>query len=453
MIRRLFNDKNFFKLMLSIALPITLQNLISSSLNMVDTVMVGELGETQIAAVGLANQIFFLFSLLLFGINSGTSIFISQFWGKKDVQNIRRVLGIALLTGGALSLVFTLSALLIPDFLLNVFTNDRNVIELGTGYLRIVSLSYFITAVSFSYSFACRNVGHAKLPMIISAVSLVTNAVLNYLFIFGKFGFPRMEVNGAALATLIARLVEVILIVGIIYCRRYVLAGKPKEMFNLTKEFVLKFFKTTAPVIINEGFWSLGMTMYSAAYARISTEAVAAVQISNTVQNIFMVVFFGLGNACAVMIGNKIGADKNEIAIDYAKKYSILGPSLGILMGSALILSAPFILRFFNVSYSVRNDAIKVLFVLGIFMFIKVFNILLVVGILRSGGDTRFSMFLEVGSVWLIGVPFAFLGALVWRLPVYWVVVLVSLEEVVKASIGIPRVISKKWVKNVVEYM
>lgn len=453
MIRKLFEDKNFFKLMISIALPITLQNLISSSLNMVDTVMVGELGETQIAAVGLANQFYFFFSLLLFGINSGTSIFISQFWGKKDVVNIRRVLGIALVAGGFISLIFTLIALLAPEMILYAFTKDRTVIELGVGYLRIVSLSYFATAVSFSYGFACRSIGQAKLPMLVSAVSLGTNTVLNYLMIFGKFGFPRMEVNGAALATLIARLVEVFLMIGVIYVKKYALAGKVKEMFNFSTEFVIKFFKTTTPVILNEGFWSLGMIMYTAAYARISTGAVAAVQISNTVQNIFMVVFFGLGNACAVMIGNNIGANKNETALEYAKKYSIFGPSLGIIMGLAIIFLSPFILSFFNVSASVNSDAIKILIVLGIFMSIKVFNVLLVVGILRSGGDTRFSMFLEIGSVWLIGVPLAFFGALVWKLPIYWVIALVSLEEIVKASIGIPRVISKKWLKNVVEHM
>lgn len=453
MLKKLFNDTTFFKTMISIALPITLQNLISSSLNMVDTVMVGELGETQIAAVGLANQFFFLFSLLLFGINSGTSIFISQFWGKKDILNIRRVLGIALLSGGILSLIFTFIALIAPEMVLKIFTEDRNVIKFGIGYLRIVSLSYLITAVSFSYSFASRSIGHAKLPMTVSGVSLIANTVLNYLLIFGKFGFPQMGVEGAALATLISRVVEVILIVGIIYYKRYALACRVKEMFDLSSSFILKFFKTTIPVILNEGFWSLGMTMYSAAYARIGTGAVAAVQISNTVQNIFMVIFFGLGNACAVMIGNKIGAGKNETAIEYAKKFSILGPSLGIFMGLALILSSRLVLKLFNVSSSVNDDALKILFILALFMAIKVFNIILVVGILRSGGDTRFSMFLEMGSVWLIGVPLAFLGALVWKLPIYMVVALVSVEEIVKALVGIPRVVSKKWVKNVVDCM
>lgn len=453
MIKKLFNDKTFFKTMLSIALPITLQNFISSSLNMVDTVMVGELGEIQIAAVGLANQLFFLFSLLLFGINSGTSIFISQFWGKRDIPNIRRVMGIALLSGGFLSVLFTLVALIAPEIVLHAFTKDRSVIMYGTGYLRIVSLSYLITAISFSYSFACRSIGHAKLPMAVSAISLVTNTILNYLLIFGKFGFPNMGVEGAALATLVARIVEVVLLLGVIYHKKYVLASRLDEMFKLSHDFVMKFFKTTAPVILNEGFWSLGMTMYSAAYARIGTGAVAAVQIANTVQNLFMVIFFGLGNACAVMIGNKIGANKNETAIEYAKKFSVMGPSLGIFMGLLLILSSRHILRLFNVSSGVGDDVVKILFIISLIMAVKVFNILLVVGILRSGGDTKYSMFLEMGSVWLVGVPLAFLGALYFKLPIYMVVALVSLEEVVKAAVGIPRFISKKWVKNVVEHM
>lgn len=453
MIKKIYTDKTFFKTMLSIALPITLQNFISSSLNMVDTVMVGELGEIQIAAVGLANQLFFLFSLILFGINSGTSIFISQFWGKRDIPNIRRVVGIALLSGALISLVFMLVALIAPETVLQAFTEDRNVIAYGTGYLRIVSMSYIITAISFTYNFACRSIGHAKLPMAVSAISLGTNTLLNYLLIFGKLGFPHMGVEGAALATLIARIVEVVLLIGVIYHKKYALASRFDEMFKLSRDFVLKFFKTTTPVILNEGFWSLGMTMYSAAYARIDTGAVAAVQIANTVQNLFMVVFFGMGNACAVMIGNKIGANKNETAIEYAKKFSLLGPSLGVFMGLLLILSSRLILKFFNVSSSVENDAVKILFVIALVMAVKVFNILLVVGILRSGGDTRYSMFLEIGSVWLIGVPLAFLGALYFKLPIYMVVSLVSLEEVVKAAVGIPRFISKKWVRNVVEQM
>jgi putative MATE family efflux protein len=289
--------------------------------------------------------------------------------------------------------------------------------------------------------------------MVVSAVSLGCNTLLNYLLVYGKLGFPSMGVNGSALATLIARIVEIVLLVTIIYKKKYALAGRLAELFNLSKEYIIKFFRTTTPVILNEGFWSLGMTMYSAAYARISTGAVAAVQISNTIQNLFMVIFFGMGNACAVMIGNKIGADEKTAAISYAKKYSVMGPALGLVMGTALVAAAPKVMLLFNVSEVVQKDIFRILVVLAIFMSIKIFNIILVVGILRSGGDTKFSMFLEMGSVWLVGVPLAFLGSIVWKLPIYSVIALVSIEEVVKASFGIPRLLSNKWVRNVVEHM
>ncbi|KXG73748.1 MATE family efflux transporter [Thermotalea metallivorans] len=446
-------DKHFYKTMLGIALPIALQNLISSSLNMVDTVMIGRLGETEIAAVGLANQVFFLFILLTFGVNSGCAIFIAQFWGKKDIFNIRRVLGLALISGGMISLSFAAGAFFVPSFILSIFTKDKTVIELGAQYLRIVSFSYFITAISFAYGFASRSIGKAKLPMMVSAVSLLSNTVLNYLLIFGKMGFPAMGLRGAALATLIARSIELFLMLKMIYKDGEVLAGKIKEMLNLDLGFMAKVFQTALPVILNEGFWSLGMVMYSIAYARISTEAIASIQISNTVQNVFMVVAMGLGNSCAVMLGNEIGAGHRKKAISYAATFSILGPVLGAAMGFVLILASPFILSLFKVSPTVYENAHRILILMGLFMAARIFNTILIVGILRSGGDTKFSLFLEMGSVWLLGVPLAFVGAILWKLPVYWVYALISLEELLKASIGLPRVISKKWVRNVVEHM
>jgi Na+-driven multidrug efflux pump len=235
--------------------------------------------------------------------------------------------------------------------------------------------------------------------------------------------------------------------------KKGVLAGKISEMFDISLDFVKKFFNTALPVILNEGLWSLGITMYSAAYARIGTGAVAAVQISNTIQNLFMTIFFGLGNACAVMIGNQIGAGKKETAISYSKKYSIITPTFGIIMGLLLMLFSPAILNLFNISPEVRVNVHRILNILSLIMFMKAYNIIVVVGILRSGGDTRFSLFLDTGGIWLIGVPLSFIGALVWKLPVYYVVALVSIEEVFKFTIGIIRVVSKKWVRNVIEHM
>jgi len=361
-------EKNFYKAMLAIALPITLQNLISSSLNMVDTIMIGRLGETEIAAVGLANQIFFLFALLLFGTNSGASIFVAQFWGKKDIVNIRRVLGIALASGTIISLIFASAAFIAPNFILSIFTEDMEVIHLGSQYLRIVSFSYFITAISFSYGISSRSIGEAKLPMIVSAVSLVANTILNYLLIFGNLGFPAMGVRGAALATLMSRAIEVSLLLWVIYRKGDVLAAKVHELLDLSYEFVSKFFKTTTPVILNEGLWSLGMVMYSIAYARIGTGAIASIQIANTVQNIFMGITMGLGNACAVMIGNQIGANQEETALTYAKRFAKLGPSLGLVLGILLLILASNVLNLFNISEAVRKDSINILRVMSIFM-------------------------------------------------------------------------------------
>ncbi len=418
---------------------------------MVDTVMIGALGERDIAASGLANQLFFLFVLILFGINSGSGIFIAQYFGKKDIKNIHRVQGIGLITSCSIALIFTLGAVLFPKSILSAFSKDSMVVIQGSKYLRIVGLSYVINAISLSYAFALRSTRQAKIPMFISIIALLTNTILNYLLIFGKFGFPFLGIEGAAIATLIARIVEFLCILGYVYSTKNILAAPLKQLFDLSKEFIANFFKITIPVILNEGFWALGMTMYSMAYARISTEAIATVQISNTVQNIFMVMNMGISNACAVMIGNKIGEGKQHRAIEYSKKFSYIVPILGAVMGLLLIIASPLILKAFSVRAETYSDAIKVLRIIGIIMPIKAFNALLVVGILRSGGDTKFSLFLETGTVWLVGVPLAFLGALLLKWPVYMVVSLVMLEEVVKVFIGIWRVKSKKWIRSVVQ--
>lgn len=444
-------NRDFYKNMASIAVPIVIQNLITSSLNMVDTVMIGSLGKSNIAAVGLANQFFFLFVLLLFGINSGAAIFISQFWGKRDIVNIRKVQGIAILSGLILSIVFGGAAFFLPEQILRIFSTDSVVIDLGSRYIKIVSISYFLTAISFSYSFASRSIGHAKLPMMVSAISLGINTLFNYVLIFGNLGFPELKIIGAAIATLTARAVELTLLLFIIYRSGNVLAAKVKELFDFSYDFIKKFFNTTLPVILNEGFWSLGVTMYSIAYARISTDAIASVQIATTVQNVFMVIGRGLASACAVMIGNKIGANEEPEAVNYSKRFAIISTVLGIILGCLLFLSSHMILGLFNISQQVYINAQKILWIMALIMGAKMFNLILIVGILRSGGDTKFSLFLEAGSVWIVGVPMAFIGAHLLKLPIHWVVLMVSSEEIVKALIGIPRVISKKWVKNVVK--
>lgn len=448
--RNLKNKKDFFICLLTIAIPIIIQNLISSSLNLVDNIMIGKVGSTEIAAVGLANQFYFLCSLLIFGINSGCSIFISQFWGKRDEKNIKKVLGMCIILGGGASIIFSAAAIFIPKTIMSLYIKDVEVINLGASYLRIVGMSYIFTAISFSYSFGCRCVGQAKLPMITSGIAILCNTILNYIFIFGKFGAPTLGVKGAALATLIARLIELLLILYIIYSKQSVLSAKIKDIIHIDKEFYFKILVTIAPVILNEFFWALGMTLYSVAYAKISKDAVAAVEISNTVKNIFMVASFGLANSCSVMIGNEIGASKEGNAMMVARRFIVITLLTGIILGLGIFISKDAILSLYNISTTTLKDARYILSLYSVILPINMFSSLFIVGIFRSGGDTKFSMCLEVGTVWLIGVPLAFLGATFMKLPVYLVVLLVAMELVVKILIAIPRFKSKRWIKNLV---
>ena len=446
---KFWKDKVFLKSMMAIALPIALQNLISSSLNMVDTLMISSLGQASISAVGLANQVFFFYILMSFGINSGSSIFISQYWGKRDIKSIRKVLGLALSISTILGIIFTLIGFLAPGFIMSIFIKDAEVIKLGTDYLRIVSLSYLITAISFAYSVALRSTGRAAVPLKVSIISFLTNTFFNYILIFGKFGISPMGVKGAALGTLIARIVEISFILYSVYNHEGPLAASLKELLDWDKSFVKRYFKTTYPVIINEGFWSLGQIMYSIAYARIGVEATAAVQIVTTIQNIFFVIVRGLANASTVMIGSKIGAGEKEEAYNYSIMFLSMSTISGLVLGMIMSLSPDLTLSLFrNLEPELYEVARKMLVIMGLIFTIRTFNATLIVGVLRGGGDTTYSMYLEMGSVWLIGVPLAFLGALVFKLPVYWVMALISTEEIVKAAIAIPRVLSKKWIKD-----
>ncbi|WP_406766064.1 MATE family efflux transporter [Candidatus Clostridium radicumherbarum] len=441
-------DKKFFKALLRLAVPIVLQNLVLSSLNLVDTIIIGGLGERAIASVGLANQYFFLLNLLLFGITSGSSIFTAQYWGNKDIKNIKRVLGICVITGGLGALIFTIGGLLIPEQILGIFSKDRDVIILGGQYLRIIAFSYIITSISFAYSFTLRSTGQVKIPMFVSITALGINTFLNYALVYGYFGLPKMGVQGSALATLIARIIEMTLLLFIVYKTKNVIAGKLKELLDLSADFIKNFFKVTIPVIMNESIWALGVTLYSVVYARMGTEVIASTNISSTIERITWVIFMGLGNACAVMIGNKIGEGDEKEAFIYAKRFIILGPSLAIIGGIFVYFNSHFILSAYKVSPTVYNYAAKNLIVFSVFLWVKVFNFTSIVGILRSGGDTKFCLFLDTSGVWLIGVPLAFLGGLVWHLPVYWVYTLVFMEEVYKLILGLPRILSKKWINN-----
>ena len=444
-------QKDFIKRLLAIAVPVTLQNLIASSLNLVDTVMIGSLGEVSIAAVGLANQFFFLFHLLIFGTLSGMTVFIAQFWGKKDLPNIHKTLGMGLTIGIVGTMIFSSLGWLAPHWVLGFYSDDPEVVRLGSQYLRIVVSCYLGTALSFTFGFSSRSIGNAKLPMIVSMIALATNTLLNYLLIFGNFGFPQLGVQGAAIATFVSRWLEFFLILILMKRQGSPLLTKITHYFSYSKEFVIRVLKTSGPVIFNELLWALGMTLHMVAYAHIGTRAVASVQIANTVNGLFIVFGFGVANACAVILGNTLGEGKIDEAKMEGRWFLKIAFGVGAVLAVILMVSKPFALQFYSVQESTLAVASGLLTVMAISMPLRMMNATIIVGVLRSGGDTRYALLVDVGSVWFVGTALAFFGAYVLHWPMVWVYALVTLMEVAKIATGLPRVMTDRWARNLVD--
>ncbi len=437
--------------MFKLGTPIVIQNLITFSLGAVDMLMIGQLGATEVAAVGLADQIFFLMILMLFGIASGAAVFTAQYWGKGDLAGIHKALGLSVLIGLAGSTLFGLGAVLAPDWILGIYTEDPAVITLGSSYLRIVGFSYVGTAVAVCYTFILRSIESVRLPMIVGAIALIFNTTLNYMLIFGHFGMPRLEVAGAAIATCGARFLEPVILLLVIYLTKSPLAASPRRLLAFDLGFVPKFLKTSLPVVMTEVAWSLGITTYSIIYARISTEAIAAINIVVTIERMAFIIFLAMASASAIMIGNRIGADEIDKAYDYGKRFMALGVLVGLPIGWLVIAASGPIMSLYNVSADVVAAARSVMTIMGLILPIKITALLIFIGVLRSGGDTRFSFFLDAGAIWLIGVPLAFTGAFIWGLPVYWVYLLSITEEVIKVGIALWRFFYGPWIHRLAE--
>lgn len=445
-----FRDKDFFRSMLVIALPIAFQQLITAGLNMVDVLMVTRLGEASVAALGLANQIFFLLILFLFGITSGMSIFTAQFWGKGDVEQIHHVLGICLTIAISVGALFSCAAIFAPQHLMGFYTDDPEVIQLGSEYLRIVGVSYIFTAITISYATVLRSITHVTLTVVVAMVAWALKTVVAYAFIFGVAGLPALGVRGAAVGTCFGWIFQTILLLTFVYRLKTPLAANPLSFFRFDRPFLFTVLKTSMPAAFNEVLWSVGITSYNAVYARISTDAIAAVNINATIEELAFVLFIGLGNACAVMVGNKIGAGGKSVAFEYGRRFTILGVGAGILGGAIVITIREAVIGAIPMLPSTADNLRGLMLVYGLSAWLKIFNYMLFIGALRAGGDTRYAMFTELFSIWCIGVPSALIGGFVLHLPVYGVYALVLLEEAIKAVIVLRRFLSRKWIHDLV---
>jgi MATE family, multidrug efflux pump len=443
-------DKAFFRAMLALAVPVAFQQLITAGLNMIDVLMVGQLGEASVAALGLANQIFFLLILFLFGTTSGMAIFTAQYWGKGDVESIRKVLGICLVLAISVAALFSLAATLIPERLMSFYTEDPEVIKLGSSYLRIVGLSYVLMAISVSYISVLRSITQVTMTVFVSVCALILKTAIGYTLIFGHFGLPALGVRGAAIGTGIGWAFECVLLLILVYARKTPLAANLLTFFHFDRPFLFNVLRTSMPAAINEVIWSFGITTYNAVYAHIGTDAIAAIQINATIEELMFVLFIGLGNACSVMVGNKIGEGEKETAFEYSRRFTILAVSCSMLGGVVVFFIRDFVTGLYQLSPSAAHNLMNIMVVYALSAWLKVFNFMLFIGALRAGGDTRYAMFTELFSIWMIGVPAALIGGFVLHLPVYIVYAMVLLEEAAKALIIFRRYLSRNWIHDLV---
>ena len=443
-----YKDPDYFSNVQKIALPIIIQQLMFSGLNMLGVILIGQKGDASVAAVGLAGQIAFLLNLVHFGIISGAAMFTAQFWGKHDIPNLRRVLGLCLMLATSASLIFFTLSQLWPSQILHIYSKDSMVIELGTSYIRTFSWTFLFFAITFSYALVMRSTGDVKTPTAISVGALLISTFLSYSLIFGKFGLPELGIQGAAVAAVIARLLECVTLLVVTYTRKLPVAASLRELTNFDRVFFRRVIKPMLPVILNELFWSLGITTYNIIYGRMGTQSYAAINIVSTIEQVGFVVFIGISNATSVLVGNRIGSGREDEAYLYAGRSLGLGILGGILLGLVLQLVKIPILSLYKVSPEVIQDASRIINVVSFFLWVRVNNMTTVVGILRAGGDTRFSLFLDGIIIWIVGVPMAYLGAFVFNWPVYLVYLCAMSEEATKWFLGINRYFSRKWINN-----
>ncbi len=428
-------------------MPIAFQQFMLALVSASDALMLGMISQNSLSAVSLAGQVTFIHSLLLEAMTIGLSLLAAQYWGKGDIPAVERIFAYVMKITTLISLLFTLSALLVPGLLMKIFTNDPVLIRGGSVYLRVIAVSYLLTGISQMYLCILKNSGRAGKSSMISATSVIINIFINAVLIYGLFGIPRMEIAGAALATVTARVIEVV------WC---VCETSRKDQVKLRAKYLLRndiilrrdFWKYTTPVICNEIVWGTGFSMYSVIMGHLGTDAVAANSIANIVKNLAACFCMGLGNGGGIMVGNELGAGKPDTAREYGGRLCRLAVASGIVSGLILLACSPLILRVANLSTVSREYLQGMLLICAYYMIGRSVNGVTISGIFCAGGDSRFGLYCDCITMWCIIVPLGLIAAFILKLPVLAVYFVVSLDEFVKIPAVYRNYKKYRWVRD-----
>ncbi|BCJ93287.1 MATE family efflux transporter [Anaerocolumna cellulosilytica] len=441
--------KQFYKLVLSLVIPMALQNLINVGVTSADVIMLGKVGETVLSASSLAGQVQFIMTLIFFGLTSGAAVLTAQYWGKKDIRTIEKVLGITMRFALIVGIFFTAVVLVFPAQIMRIFTSEEPVIREGVDYLRIIAFSYIFIAITMIYLNIMRSVERVIISTLVYLVSLIINIIFNAIFIFGLFGLEPMGIKGAALATLIARIVEFLIV--LFYSKKInkEVQFRFKNLLVRDKLLMKDFLEYSLPVVVNELMWGAGTAANAAIIGHLGQSVVAANSVTQVTRQLATVIAFGLANATAIILGKAIGEQKEELAKIYAKRLIRLTLILGVI-GAIVVQGVSHIAKAnMNLSAEANSYLGIMMFVMSYFVIGQVYNTTMIVGVFRAGGDTRFGLVLDVITLWGCSILLGFIAAFIlkWSIPIVYIIIMS--DEIIKIPLSTWRYKSMKWLRNV----
>ena len=426
-----------------------IQNLINVGVTAVDVMMLGRVGEKVLSGSSLAGQIQFIMMLIFFGITSGATVLTAQYWGKKDIRTIEKILGMGLTISLAIAVIFMTLALTIPGPLMRIFTSDPEVIGEGVKYLRIVGISYLFIAVTQVYLNIMRSIERVVIATFVYLISLIVNAVINAILIFGLLGFPALGIQGAAIGTLCARMTETLIVLIYAHFMNRDVKIRPRFMIQIDRVLAKDYLIYAMPVVLNEMMWGLGSTANTAVIGHLGSAAVAANSVAQVARQLATVVAFGVSNATAIYLGKTIGAKEFHLAKEYGKRFLWLSIITGAVGGGIILIAAPIANHVMTLSQEAQGYLYFMFFVMSYFTLCQAINTTLVVGVFRAGGDTRFGLILDVSTMWGCSILLGMIAAFVFHAPVQVVYILLMSDEVIKVPITVMRYRSYKWIQNV----
>ena len=428
-----------------LALPIALQQFMTALVGACDAIMLGKLSQDAMSAVSLATQVTFVFNLFMFAFMAGENMFVAQYYGKGDYTGISQVFSLVTKICGCIAVVFLTGTLFFPEQLMRILTNEETLIVLGSEYLRVIGISYVFSGIAQTFLAIMKNCGAVNMSTLINGVMVILNIALNAVFIFGLSGFPKMGIKGAALATVLATVVQFLWSVGYVLCRiravKFSLRSCEKKLFG-------RFWQKTVPLLINNLAWGIGFSMYSVIMGHLGTDAVAANGIANISKNLVVCFCLGLGNAGSIIVGNRLGADRLQEAKEAGGTLTRTAIIAGIVSGLVLIALSPFITKMVDLTPTARGYLQKMLLISSYYIAGKSVNCMTIGGIFAAGGDSKFGMLCDSVTLWCIIVPLGCICAFILKLPVMVVYFVLNLDEIIKLPVVYKHYKKYKWIKN-----